>query len=483
MHLPPKARSWIVIGLAAGPFLVSRWAPLTAYGRTRDEVERAIRDGVRYLKQEQRGDGMWADVHGDARTGTTSLVTLALLTAGEKPDSPTVRKAIDYLRTFGPDQLNSTYAIALQTMVYAAAEPEPRHAPDRRQRELARIGPDQAGRPRPLARFLDLLQLQAHPARRQLQFPVRPARPGRGQRGWSAGQARGLGHGAAYWEHCQKGDGSWAYTPDSAASTASMTCAGISSLVITGLKRFQGRESLHGELINNCGKGAASISLQRGIDWLANHFQVGENYGNGQQWKLYYLYGLERAGRLGGLRFSARTTGIAWGPKSWFTTRTSFRASGKAPDRGRQDGRNQLRAFVPGQGPRRSWSTSWPRAPGRLEQRPRRRPQPCRRRLPRPGETSSPGRSSIPPSPPSPISNGARSSSSLVTGSPSSMPWPSRTSATTSSRAGSSSPMPAAPAPNSIPASNARRRRPSPIKASSFGPFPMTTPSGGPNTS
>ena len=36
---------------------------------------------------------------------------------------------------------------------------------------------------------------------------------------------------------------------------------------------------------------------------MANHFQVGQNYGNGQQWKLYYLYGLERAGRLGGLRF------------------------------------------------------------------------------------------------------------------------------------------------------------------------------------
>ncbi len=89
-----------------------------------------------------------------------------------------------------------------------------------------------------------------------------------------------------------------------------MTCAGISSLVITGLKRFQGRESLHGELINNCGKGAASISLQRGIDWLANHFQVGQNYGNGQQWKLYYLYGLERAGRLGGLRF--------FGPHDWY---------------------------------------------------------------------------------------------------------------------------------------------------------------------
>ena len=121
----PKGRFWIVIGLAVGSFLVPLIGPNSLRAAvTRDEVERAIRDGVRFLKQEQKGDGSWADVNGDARSGNTSLVTLALLTAGEKPDSPTVRKAIDYLRTLGPDQLNSTYSIALQTMVYAAAEPE-----------------------------------------------------------------------------------------------------------------------------------------------------------------------------------------------------------------------------------------------------------------------------------------------------------------------------------------------------------------------
>jgi hypothetical protein len=107
----------------------------------------------------------------------------------------------------------------------------------------------------------------------------------------------------AYWEKYQKRDGSWAYTPDSSASTASMTCAGISSLVITGLRRFQGAESLKGDQIIECGKGGLSPHLQRGIDWMANHFAVGQNYGNGQQWKLYYLYGLERAGRLAGVRF------------------------------------------------------------------------------------------------------------------------------------------------------------------------------------
>ncbi len=65
---------------------------------TREEVERAIRDGVRFLKTQQRDDGSWADVENDARTGVTSMVALALLTAGERPDSPAIKKALEYLR-------------------------------------------------------------------------------------------------------------------------------------------------------------------------------------------------------------------------------------------------------------------------------------------------------------------------------------------------------------------------------------------------
>src|SRR5262249_7318120 len=38
-------------------------------------------------------------------------------------------------------------------------------------------------------------------------------------------------------------------------------------------------------------------------NWMARNFSVGQNYGSGQIWKFYYLYGLERAGRLTGQRF------------------------------------------------------------------------------------------------------------------------------------------------------------------------------------
>ncbi len=85
-----------------------------------------------------------------------------------------------------------------------------------------------------------------------------------------------------------------------------MTCAGVSSLIISGLRRYEGAEYLQDETIHNCGMGGINRNLQGGINWLADHFQVSQNFGNGQQWKYYYLYGLERAGRLTGLRFFGR---------------------------------------------------------------------------------------------------------------------------------------------------------------------------------
>ena len=41
-----------------------------------EQVDRAIRDGIRFLKSNQRGVGSWPDFDAESRTGTTSLVTL-----------------------------------------------------------------------------------------------------------------------------------------------------------------------------------------------------------------------------------------------------------------------------------------------------------------------------------------------------------------------------------------------------------------------
>ncbi len=272
-------------------------------GVTREEVERAIREGVRFLKGQQRDDGSWADVENDARTGVTSMVTLALLTAGEKPDSKAIRNALEYLRGFTPADLHSTYAISLQTMVYAAADPAKdsvRIAANVDWLQEAQIKPGdpqywpgswsyaESKRGRPGDNSNTQYALLGLHAASEVGVPVK-------QSVWELSRL--------YWERSQKRDGSWAYTPDSNIPTASMTCAGISSLIISGLRRFQGGEFLQGETIQDCGSGGVNRSLQRGIDWLASHFQVGQNFGAGTQWKFYYLYGLERAGRLAGIRF------------------------------------------------------------------------------------------------------------------------------------------------------------------------------------
>ena len=277
---------------------------------SREEVERAIREGVRFLKGAQRDDGSWADVENDARTGVTSMVTLALLTAGERPDSPTIRKALEFLRGPGPNELHSTYAISLQTMVFAAADPQVdmlRMAANVEWLEAAQIKPGDAQfwpgswsyaeskRGRPGDNSNTQYALLGLHAASEAGIPVKPTV-------WELSRN--------YWERSQKRDGSWGYTPDSNMPTASMTCAGVSSLIISGLRRFQGGEFLQGDRIEECGTGGVNRSLQHGIDWLASHFNVGQNFGAGQQWKFYYLYGLERAGRLAGVRF--------FGPHDWY---------------------------------------------------------------------------------------------------------------------------------------------------------------------
>jgi hypothetical protein len=270
---------------------------------TRDQVERAIHDGVHFLKQQQRADGSWPDADSEAHTGTSSLVTLALLTAGEPITSPTIVSALDFLRNFGPDTLKSTYAVSLQTMVFAAADPDRdqlKIAANVRWLQDAQIKPgDRVNWPgswtysgfktRNGDNSNTQYALLGLNAATEIGVPVRPEV-------WALARR--------YWETCQRNDGGWGYTPDSAmAASASMTCAGISSLIITGLKRFQGQEFLAGDQIQNCGRGGININLQRGIDWMASHFRVGENFGIGQQWRYYYLYGMERAGRLTGQRF------------------------------------------------------------------------------------------------------------------------------------------------------------------------------------
>ena len=267
-------------------------------------------------------------------------------------------------------------------MVFAAGRPRARPAQDRRQRRLARGRPDQARRPRPLARLVDLHRLQ-DPARRQLEHPVRPARPERRQRGRRAGQARGLGpRPRATGSATSSSDGSWAYTPDANAVHRQHDLRGDlqpdhhrpEAVPGPGIPRRRPDPELRQG-------GRSTPTSSAGIDWMASHFQVGENFGNGQQWKYYYLYGLERAGRLTGIRF--------FGEHDWYREGAEELVHDQDKLHGLLAGRpvraatrwsrpaSPLLFLAKGRAPGADQQAP-PRPGGRLEQRPRRRPQPRR---------------------------------------------------------------------------------------------------------
>ena len=158
------------------------------------------------------------------------------MTAGEKPGSPKIQLTLQFLRQFRAEELNSTYAVALQTMVFAAAEPI-----RDRNRILANV------------EFLEQSQIKmgerTWPGTWNYHIPMHPGDNSNTQYallGLNAAKEAGLtirpevwALSRAYFEHFQNRDGGWGYTPVQKQSTASMTCAGISSLILSGSRRVR----------------------------------------------------------------------------------------------------------------------------------------------------------------------------------------------------------------------------------------------------
>ena len=207
-------------GLGRSPGLAgSRRRP--GGGDPRGGRDRRSARGSASSSEQQRADGSWATMTTTRRTpAATSLVTLALLTAGEPARfEPTIRRRSTTCGNFDPEDLKSTYAVALQTMVFAAADPE------RDQLQIAanvawlETGPDQARRPRRLARLVDLHRppRSAHGDNSNTQYALLGLNAA--SRGRRAGRARGLGPRArATGKHAQHNDGELGATRPTTAS-------------------------------------------------------------------------------------------------------------------------------------------------------------------------------------------------------------------------------------------------------------------------
>lgn len=262
-------------------------------GLTPEAVRQAIQRGTNFLKREQLAAGNWLE-HMGYPGGVTALCTLALLNAGVPPEDETVQRALEYLRRIPPQR---TYVVSLQTMVFCRADPE---------------------RDRPLVlrnvRALEKWQIRDGPNRGAWAYPEGPGDNSNSQFALLAlYEAERIGvqvnaqtwqSAQRYWRQCQNPDGSWGYTRG-ARGSGSMTTAGITSLVITADRLGEPDALVEGQRILPCQRnGRGDNPVERAVQWLANNFSVEENpAAPGSPWLLYYLYGLERVGRLTNRRF------------------------------------------------------------------------------------------------------------------------------------------------------------------------------------
>ncbi len=269
-----------------------------------EQVDRAIREAVEFLVQNQNGtSGGWPEV-GGYEMGASCLVTLALLNAGQDYQSPQMKRALRYISS---KELSKTYTVSLQTMVYCVADPELYASAIRKNVEWLIDGQlddggwaydFRSGNSDPSNSQFALLAL--HEAQRvSVDVPKQKLKV-------AFDKAR------FYWVKLQNDDGSFRYGPSDVA-TGSMTCAGIASLIIVGSQSDQLAASAR-DSVQCCG-GDDDIRrrIEKAIGWMGRNFNVLSNPGNGRFY-YYYMYGLERAGRLSGRRFFVD----ARGNRDWY---------------------------------------------------------------------------------------------------------------------------------------------------------------------
>lgn len=293
------------IGLCALPAPVSAAAPAAAAPAARvtdEQVDAAIRKGLAYLYHAQRDAGTWDSKYArQFMGGTESLVMLAALYAGEDPNKPALKKALDYVNKI---EMDSVYTRSVRAMAYARLGGDD---------NLKRMGQDLAWLlkqqdrqggwgygPKQKADWIDTsntqLAILALGDAADAGAAVAPAI-------WKRSRS--------FWVRAQNDDGGWGYEPPNpgkprlrVSSYGSMTAAGVASLQLTALKLLgQDEPEVAGRKSDAT---AAREAADKGLAWLGAKFSTTAvpnwNYGVSEDWLLYYLFCLARVTDAGGLR-------------------------------------------------------------------------------------------------------------------------------------------------------------------------------------
>ena len=266
-------------------------------------VEQAIHRGIEYLKRQQNADGSWKEEGGGEKCGATAIAVLAMRSCGIPPNDPSVVRAMRYLRAFPAAHAGRNYSLALQTMAFCAVDPVSDFALITNNIRLLESNQNKMGAH---SGGWDYMPGGARTDLSNSQFSILAL--------YEAERVGGrINDGTwqtalRYWSQTQNTDGGWGYTPQgnsgSGSATGSMTCAGIASLIVSAGVLERGGATVNGDRILCFQKpdSKSSEQIKLGIDWLTRHFSVNTNP-RSQNHLLYYLYALERVGRMTNQRF------------------------------------------------------------------------------------------------------------------------------------------------------------------------------------
>ncbi len=265
-----------------------------------ERVQSGIKKGVSFLRGVQRQNGSW-EVQGSPEGyegGSSALALVALLNAGVPKNDPAITRGLNYLRALDSPK---TYVRALQTIALVEANfPQDRQLVQQNVQWLLEARVVKDGKlmgwtydKRPTALFRDNSNTQY------------------AMLGLWAGRQAGVEIPRQVWEsireyytRTQDGAGAWMYSPEGGLAghdqaSVTMTTAGLCGLLIAGMELNEGREKFEPDgTATNCGVYAEATPAARGLSWIGRHFTL-----HASSRVFYHLYGLERAGRLSGLRF------------------------------------------------------------------------------------------------------------------------------------------------------------------------------------
>ncbi len=277
--------------------------PVAAFGElTSADVEMAVQHGIAALERLQGPNGNWVE-YDSQPGGVTALCTLALLRSGRNTDEhERIRRALNYLEKL-PDP-ERTYNASLMIMAFAAADAKKYKAKmeklaqdlaarqmrnDRTKGGWSYKGPNDGNADNSNTHFAMLALHQAQQFGASIPDKI-----------WQQAQRYWLQSGM------QVANGGYSYGLNQKYPTGSMTCAGISSLIIADNHLRPLETQIVNGAVQCCSGQAADERLTKATQWLGNNFTVARNP-NREGSLLYYLHSLEHAGEASGQRFITTT--------------------------------------------------------------------------------------------------------------------------------------------------------------------------------